>query len=128
MQTARMTPLPFAVVAAAALVTAAVGTPMPRVSQTTMPPRTVGNESCRPCHATVVETYSRTAMARTSGPAYPALEGTFRHAQSGVSYRVFRSGRAAFLSYDRRGDRPLHGVQELKYHVGSNTPTFGPWS
>jgi len=60
-------------------------------------------------------------MARTSGPAYPALEGTFRHAQSGVSYRVFRSGRAAFLSYDRQGDRPLHGVQELKYYVGSNT-------
>jgi Flp pilus assembly protein TadD len=81
----------------------------------------VGNDACRPCHQAIYESYSRTAMARTSGPAFPPLEGSFRHAPSGVSYRVYRDGPIARLTYDRAGGPPLHGTQELKYYVGSNT-------
>jgi Flp pilus assembly protein TadD len=81
----------------------------------------VGNDACRPCHQAVYDSYSRTAMARTSGPAFPPLEGSFRHAPSGVSYRVYRDGQTALLAYERAGGTPLRGVQELKYYVGSNT-------
>ena len=83
-------------------------------------PAEVGNEACRPCHAAIVDTYSRTAMARTSGTASPGLEGSFRHAPSGVSYRVFSEEARLFLSYER-DDPPLNGRQALKYFVGSNT-------
>ena len=81
----------------------------------------VGNEACRPCHETIYNSYSRTAMARTSGRAVPDLEGSFTHARSGVSYRVFRDGQSTVLSYDRSGTTALHGTQVLKYFVGSNT-------
>jgi tetratricopeptide (TPR) repeat protein len=85
-------------------------------------PRTeVGNQACRPCHQAIYESYSRTAMARTSGTAGTDLEGSFRHARSGVSYRVFRQGQRAVLSYERAGSSALLGTQELKYYVGSNT-------
>lgn len=81
----------------------------------------VGNAACVPCHKSISDSYARTAMARTSGPALPNLiEGTFLHASSGVSYRVFRDGPHARLSYDRASP-PLHGSQELEYFVGSNT-------
>ena len=81
----------------------------------------VGNEACRPCHEAIYNSYSRTAMARTSGPAVPDLEGSFKHARSGVSYRVFRDGQTAVLSYKRAGPMALDGKQVLKYYVGSNT-------
>ena len=81
----------------------------------------VGNEACRPCHETIYNSYSRTAMARTSGRAVPDLEGSFTHARSGVSYRVFRDGQSTVLAYDRSGTTALHGTQVLKYFVGSNT-------
>ena len=81
----------------------------------------VGNDACRPCHQAIYDSYSRTAMARTSGPAFPPLEGSFRHAPSGVSYRIYRDGQTARLAYERGGLAPLGGTQELKYYVGSNT-------
>src|SRR3954468_14784555 len=84
-------------------------------------PSTVGNDACRPCHRAIYDSYSQTAMARTSGPAFPPLEGSFRHAPSGVSYRVYRDGAKAMLAYERIGATPLSGAQELKYSVGSNT-------
>ena len=84
-------------------------------------PRAIGNEACRRCHAAIADSYARTAMARTSGPAFPPLEGSLVHAPSGVAYRVSRSDGRAWLTYNRDGDRPLHGTQELKYYVGSNT-------
>jgi len=89
-------------------------------AQRTAPPSMVGNDACRPCHQAIYDSYSGTAMARTSGPAFPPLEGSFRHAASGVSYRVYREGPTALLAYDRQ-EPPLHGTQELKYYVGSNT-------
>jgi hypothetical protein len=81
----------------------------------------VGNQACRPCHQAIYDSYSRTAMARTSGPAQAGLEGSFRHAPSGVSYRVFRDGQTAVLSYERAETKALNGSQVLKYYIGSNT-------
>jgi tetratricopeptide (TPR) repeat protein len=89
--------------------------------QRAAPPAMVGNDACRPCHQAIYDSYSRTAMARTSGPAFPPLEGSFRHAPSGVSYRVYREGQTSVLAYERTRGAPLHGTQELKYYVGSNT-------
>jgi len=60
-------------------------------------------------------------MARTSGRALPGLEGSFRHDRSGVSYRVFRDGNTAVLSYERDDPKLLRGTQVLKYYLGSNT-------
>jgi Tfp pilus assembly protein PilF len=85
-------------------------------------PEEVGNEACGTCHRAIVDRYSQTAMARTSGPAEPHLiEGAFHHAPSDVSYRVYREGETAFLAYERSGPSGLHGRQQLKYYVGSNT-------
>jgi tetratricopeptide repeat protein/cytochrome c554/c'-like protein len=81
----------------------------------------VGNAACRSCHTAIYDSYSRTAMARTSGPATADLEGSFKHARSGVSYRVFRDGPTVVLAYQRDGPRALYGKQILKYYVGSNT-------
>src|SRR2546423_13263363 len=110
-----MVRLLFAVSFAAAGVSTAVGT------QPDTQPHAIGNDACRRCHAAIVDSYARTAMARTSGPAFPPLEGSFLHSPSGVTYRVFQSDGKAWLGYDRAGGRPLHGTQELKYYVGSNT-------
>jgi hypothetical protein len=112
-----MVRLPSAVVSTiglAAAVTAAIG-------QRAAPRSMVGNDACRPCHQAIYDSYSRTTMARTSGPAFPPIEGSFRHASSGVVYRVFTEGPTALLSYQRAGSPPLGGRQELKYYVGSNT-------
>jgi predicted CXXCH cytochrome family protein len=85
-------------------------------------PVEVGNRACKPCHEAIYDSYSRTAMARTSGPALPELiEGSFDHAPSRVSYRILRRGDAGILSYDRAGSPGLHGSQVLKYYIGSKT-------
>jgi hypothetical protein len=83
----------------------------------------VGNEACRPCHAALVESYSRTAMARTSGPATPdeVIEGTFAHEPSGILFRIERQREGATLGYSRPGDPSLNGSVRLEYYVGSNT-------
>ena len=82
----------------------------------------VGNDACAPCHKAIYDAYAATAMARTSGPAAAHIvEGTFQHQESGVSFRVYRDGTRALLSYDRSQGPELHGTQELKYFVGSNT-------
>jgi len=85
------------------------------------PPAEVGNQACRQCHETIVDSYSRTAMARTSGAALPGIiEGSYEHAPSGVAYRILPRGQTGILTYDRA--RPaLHGSQPLKYYIGSNT-------
>ncbi len=93
-----------------------------RADQPRQPRTEVGNQACRPCHEAIYESYSRTAMARTSGAALPALiEGSFEHAPSGVSYRVLRRGQTGVLAYDRAGPPELHGSQPLKYYLGSRT-------
>jgi Flp pilus assembly protein TadD len=84
-------------------------------------PEYVGNQACAPCHTAIFDSYARTAMARTSGPALPNLiEGSFLHEPSGVRYHIARDDGHARLSYDRASPA-LHGTQELEYFVGSNT-------
>lgn len=107
----------MSVVALMAAATAHHSAAAPRAAS----PAMVGNDACRPCHRAIYESYQRTGMARTSGPAFPPLEGAFRHAPSGVSYRVYRDGQTALLAYDRVDAPSLHGTRELKYYVGSNT-------
>ena len=100
------------------LITEAFGSSSAQLGQ----PSPVGNEACAPCHKAIYDSYSLTAMARTSGPALPnATEGSFYHSASGVSYTVQRRGQAALLTYHRSEPRPLNGSQLLKYCVGSNT-------
>ncbi len=80
----------------------------------------VGNSACARCHATIFESYQRTAMANASGPAIDALTpAEFDHKRSGVHYRIYREGDRAWLSYDRPGDSSLHGKKELLYYIGS---------
>src|SRR6059058_2677249 len=115
---------PLCAIAAAVAVAAVVvmpHTPLNGAQQQATHPSMVGNDACRPCHRAIYDSYSQTAMARTSGAAFPPLEGSFRHAPSGVSYRVYRDGPAAMLAYERGGPARLAGTQELKYYVGSNT-------
>jgi hypothetical protein len=83
--------------------------------------REVGNQACRPCHQAIVDSYARTAMARTSGAASVGLEGAFQHAASGVSYRVLRDGQSPRLTYERADRAALQGAHALKYYLGSNT-------
>src|SRR5215471_1146116 len=82
----------------------------------------VGNARCRPCHQRIYDSYSRTAMARTSGPALSGVvPGAFTHQRSGIQYSVFEQGTRAFLSFARPGDPAVAGRVSLKYYVGSNT-------
>lgn len=82
----------------------------------------VGSKACVGCHAHFYQSYSRTAMALTSGPAADNLFlGSFTHDPSGMTYRLYKAGPAAYLAYDRPGDPSTHGTRELKYYVGSGT-------
>ncbi len=79
----------------------------------------VGNEACAPCHASIYESYQRTAMAQASGPAMDnLLTGDFLHKKSGVSYRIYSEDGKAWLSFDRPGDPSMHGKRELLYYIG----------
>jgi len=83
-------------------------------------PRTAASEACKPCHAEIYESYSRTAMANASGPALQeVIPADFLHAPSGVRYRVYMEGNAAWLSYERAGDPAVHGARQLQYYIGS---------
>lgn len=75
---------------------------------------------CGKCHQDIYRNYLGTRMANASGPAVEGLEtGSFQHAASGVRYRVFLEGGAAWLSYERPGDPEMHGRQKLEYFMGS---------
>jgi hypothetical protein len=93
----------------------------------TATPVEVGNQACASCHQAISESYARTAMARTSGPA-PAnvIEGTFHHAGSDVSYRVYREGKSAFLS-----SRPCRSVAAARppavFCFNDSSGSFSAW-
>jgi predicted CXXCH cytochrome family protein len=78
---------------------------------------------CRSCHQQIYDRYQQTPMARASGDASAGLlPGEFRHAASGIEYRLFLKNGKAWLSYDRQDpspDRALHGEQQLIYFIGS---------
>lgn len=107
----------------AAVALAAVAAAAPSTSGPETPaPFEVGNAACRGCHREIVDSYSRTPMARTSGPAAAGLvTGAFTHARSGMRYRVSVEGGTPTLAFDRAGDDGVAGRVALKYFVGSNT-------
>ena len=102
---------------------AATATKVPALAASpTAEPEYVGNQACGACHGEIYESYSRTAMARTSGPAARHLvEGSFRHESSGVEYRISVEKEKVYFSYERPGDPGMRGRHELQYYVGSNT-------
>jgi predicted CXXCH cytochrome family protein len=81
------------------------------------------NAACAPCHSQIYERYRKTPMANASGPALDGLmPADFRHADSGIHYKVFEQAGQVWLSYQREDappDRELDGRQQLKYFVGS---------
>jgi predicted CXXCH cytochrome family protein len=79
------------------------------------------SHACAECHQVIYELYRTTPMANASGLALDGLiPADFRHAASGVHYRVFEQDGKAWLSY-QRDDRShaLKGRQELRYFIGS---------
>lgn len=59
-------------------------------------------------------------MAHASGPAIENLKpADFVHAKSGVHYRIYIEGGAAWLSFERPGDPNVDGKRQLLYFVGS---------
>lgn len=79
--------------------------------------------ACARCHAGIVASYAKTAMARASGYALEGLvTGNFAHADSGVLYRVFARGGDAWLSFQRQASRAgeLSGEHRLVFYIGSN--------
>ena len=79
----------------------------------------VGNEACAKCHASIFESYERTAMAHASGPATEnPIAGDFLHKKSGVHYRIYSEDGKLWLSFERPGDPSLRGKRELLYYIG----------
>ena len=79
----------------------------------------VGNQACAKCHAAIVDSYSRTAMANASGPATTDLiTGDFHHQKSGVNYRIQEEDGKVWLNFDRPGDSEVHGRRQLLYYIG----------
>jgi Tfp pilus assembly protein PilF len=81
--------------------------------------RYVGNEACAKCHASIFDSYQRTAMAHASGPAAEnPMTGDFLHKKSGVRYRIYSEGGKLWLSFERPGDPLVNGKRELLYYIG----------
>lgn len=79
----------------------------------------VGNQACAKCHAALVDSYARTAMANASGPATTdLLSGVFHHQKSGVNYRIQEEEGKVWLNFDRPGDTEVHGRRQLLYYIG----------
>ncbi|HJS99046.1 MAG TPA: tetratricopeptide repeat protein [Terriglobales bacterium] len=89
--------------------------------QQTATARAGGSQTCASCHTDIYRSYSTTAMARASGPAADGLiAGDFKHARTGIQYRVYSHDGRVWLSFDR-DHPPLHGKRELLYYIGSGT-------
>lgn len=77
---------------------------------------------CAMCHATLVDSYSKTAMAHASGLASDSpITGSFYHPQSRVKYEVYGRDGKLWLSFRRAEDPKLEGKRELLYYIGSGT-------
>jgi Tetratricopeptide repeat/Cytochrome c554 and c-prime len=79
----------------------------------------VGNEACSKCHASIYQSFTRTAHARASGPASENLvTGEFIHQKSGVTYSVYSESGRVWMAFDRQGDPLVHSKRELLYYIG----------
>jgi tetratricopeptide (TPR) repeat protein len=78
-----------------------------------------GNEACARCHIDIYQSYARSAMAHSSGPATENfVAADFTHERSAVNYRIYGDAGKVWLSFDRPGDAMVHGKRELLYYVG----------
>jgi predicted CXXCH cytochrome family protein len=81
------------------------------------------NAACAGCHREIYERYRTTPMANASGWARDGLiPADFRHAISGVHYRIYEESGQAWLSYERTlpsNAAALSGKQQLIYFLGS---------
>jgi Tetratricopeptide repeat/Cytochrome c554 and c-prime len=83
------------------------------------PPGYIGNQACAKCHNAICESYMRTAMAHSSGPAGENLiAGDFTHKPSGVHYSIYRDAGKVWLSFERPGDPLVRGQREFLYYIG----------
>lgn len=79
----------------------------------------VGNEACAKCHASIYQSFTRTAHAHASGPANENLvTGEFTHQKSGVTYRVYSESGKVWMAFERQGDTLVRGKRELLYYIG----------
>ncbi len=75
---------------------------------------------CGKCHQDIFRKYLGTPMANASGLASDRIfTGGFRHAASGIDYRVSDQYGSLWLNYARPGDPGLQGSQKLDYFLGS---------
>ena len=75
---------------------------------------------CGTCHQDIFRKYLGTPMANASGLASDRIfTGGFRHAASGIDYRISDEDGSLWLNYSRPGDRGLQGSQKLDYFLGS---------
>jgi predicted CXXCH cytochrome family protein len=75
---------------------------------------------CGKCHQDIFRKYLGTPMANASGLASDRIfTGGFRHAASGIDYRISDQDGTLWLNYSRPGDRGLQGSQKLDYFLGS---------
>ena len=89
----------------------------PAAPQPTIPPDP--DTACASCHQAIYDRYRQTPMANGSGPVQQGLiQGGFRHAPSGVEYKVFLRDNEAIMSYRRPGSS-LDGERKLLYFIGS---------
>ncbi len=99
---------------------ALLGQSIPTLPTDGAPSGYVGNEACARCHASIVESYKRTPMARASGPAEADLiSGEFTHRKSAVHYRIYSENGRVWLNFERRGAASVSGKRQLLFYIGS---------
>jgi Flp pilus assembly protein TadD len=96
----------------------------PQVTLAAAASEPVDDRACAGCHRAIYERYEQTSMARGSGVAVDGLlTGGFRHATSGVDYKVFLRDGEGWMSYHRAADAEhpwaLDGARKLRYFIGS---------
>ena len=82
---------------------------------------------CAGCHQAIYASYRKTPMAQGSGLAVDGLiPGAFRHAASGIDYRVISRDGQPVMTYERgaaeaasRGAEAIRGERRLEYFIGS---------
>ena len=92
----------------------------PSLAQGSAVSHDAGSEACSSCHEEIYNSYSKTAMAKASGPAADGLvTGEFSHKPSGIRYSVYQKDGRTWMSYEREKESGFHGQRELLYFLGS---------
>jgi len=79
------------------------------------------SNACQPCHAKIVESYSKTAMARTSGNDLPKLRAAppFLDPVTQTTFRVTQTFELQFSKQDT-----FEGSRQLEWFIGSGRVGF----